>query len=236
MFSLIKRFLRFIFGASATTPAPEPRKLIPFEWPFPSSEPKNVEYLLGELARGTETQDGHTFYFWGGEKRRHLRTAKGTETILARHIVWWMFGRKQPKTASGLTTNCGEAKCIKLDHLILKPSNVVLGPENKPQRKVPEPKPRVVKEVKVDESDEWAKKYDAANRMKCISRKIYFETKEEGHRYNAHLRRKKSQSRARRNSARQYVYKCEIMDCPGWHLTHKDPKKAKKNKKQAGRW
>jgi hypothetical protein len=231
MITLVKRFLSFLFGTPQTTSAPEPKRLIEYPWPFPSTEPKNVESLLGELVRGTETVGEHTFYFWGGEKRRHLRTAQGTETILARHMVWWMFGRKQPKTSSGLVTNCGEPKCIKLSHLILKPSHVVLGPENKAQPK-PEPKgttlpkTRIVKKIEVEKKD--------LQRSKCISNKAYFATRLEAQQHKNMLNRTVMKGK----NSKLYDYECQIMDCKGYHLTHTNPnpKNKKKRRRQQGIW
>ena len=213
---------------------PKPAKLIEHPWPFPSPEPPNVEFLLGELVKGVQTEGDHTFYYWGGQKRRHIRTERGTETILARHMVWWMYGRLHPKTAHGLTTNCGEEKCIKLSHLVLKPQHVVLGPE-------PRPIPEAVKVPKSEQppvppripSGAHTKldRYSKSGREKCMSRKAYFTTESRARQKSREMNAKRGQG-----SRKFYVYQCDLIGCGGWHLTHINPKKYNKGKKKVGSW
>lgn len=234
MLAFFKRVLSF-FGFSEPTPAPQPEPkplTIDFEWPFPSPKPPNVDYLLKELIAGTKTEGDHTFFYWNGKKRRHIRTVKGTETVLARHMVWWMFGRNHPKFANGLTTNCGEAKCIKLDHLILKIPQTQYGPQKRPippANKVPKekqpPKPPEIRNGKHTTLDRYIKE----DRNRCISRKAYFETE-------LRARQEKNAINKRSRGPKLYVYPCTLMDCKGWHLTHIDPKKYNKTKKRKGAW
>lgn len=234
MRSIIKVILRFL-GWPEPTPAQTPKSnplTIEHEWPFPSPKPPNVEYLLNELVKGTKVEGDHTFFYWDGKKRRHIRTTKGTETVLAKHIVWWMFGRTYPKTSNGLTTNCGEVKCIKLDHLVLKLPQIKYGPERKPipqAVKVPKthqpPAPPKIESGKATTLDRYVKE----DRNKCISRKAYFETE-------LRARQEKNVINSRGRGPKLYVYPCTLLDCKGWHLTHIDPKKYNKNKKRVGAW
>jgi hypothetical protein len=239
---MLSRFAAFLksllFGKSNTTATvqvqPEPEKKpfsIPHDWPFPSPEPPNPEYLVGELIKGVQVEGDHVFFFWEGQKRRHIRTTRGTETILARHIVWWMEGRKVPSMANGLTTNCGEDKCIKLSHLILRMPQTPLGPVKSVPVKIipksqqpPEPK-HVVKKTSAKGNIPKAEKGD---RSKCITRKVYFKTDAECHRKARELNDPKVRGRGRR----QYSYRCTM--CDGYHLTKHNPKKYKT--KKIGSW
>jgi len=238
MFSAVKGFLKRIFGADKTTtievpPAEKTGFSIGHEWPFPSPEPPNPEYLVGELIKGIKVEGDHVFFFWGDQKRRHIRTTRGTETVLARNIIWWMEGRKVPITSqgTGLTTNCGEPKCVKLSHLVLKVSNIPHGPTRPqtPAVRVPKakqpPKPPVAKPGRPTKLENLAK----TDRSKCMSRKAYFATKAEADRKKRELN--KPENRGRR--PRFHVYPCDLL-CGGWHLTHIDPKKYAK--KKVGAW
>lgn len=156
------------------------------------------------------------FYIWGNQKRRHLRTLKGTETNLAKHIVWWMEGRKYPKTAIGLVTNCGEVKCIKLSHLVLKHSNLVIGP-NLPKVKAPEPKKSTPEPKHVVKKKPAPVKHEKGDRSKCITAKVYFETEKEAQKKQTILNSKEVRGRGRR----VYPYDCPY--CEGFHLTKVKP-------------
>jgi len=228
MLSAVKGFLKRIFGADKTTtiavPPPENTGFsIGHPWPFPSPEPPNPEYLVGELIKGVEKEGDHVFFFWGDQKRRHLRTTRGTETVLARHIVWWMEGRKVPAMANGLTTNCGEQKCIKLSHLILKMPQTVYGPEK------PLPKATHVAKKKQPPLPPKLEKFASENRQKCITRKAYFETESQA----AAFARQLNKPEVRGKGRRQYTYPC-TQGCGGFHLTKHNPKKF--NEKRVGSW
>lgn len=236
MLSAVKGFLKRIFGADKTTTieVPPPEKTgfsIGHEWPFPSPEPPNPEYLVGELIKGVETEGDHVFFFWGGQKRRHLRTVKGTETVLARHIVWWLEGRKVPAMANGLTTNCGEQKCIKLSHLILKMPQAIYGPEkplpkaNHVAKSKQPPAPPNVRPGRKTKLEKFAKE----DRLKCITRKAYFENETDATAYARELNRPEVRGRGRR----QYAYPCD-QGCKGFHLTKINPKKY--NQRKVGSW
>lgn len=236
MFSAVKGFLKRIFGADKTTtievpPLEKTGFSIGHEWPFPSPEPPNAEYLVGELIKGVRVEGDHVFFFWGDQKRRHIRTTKGTETVLARNIVWWLEGRKVPKMANGLTTNCGEQKCVKLSHLILRMPQLVYGPE-KPAPKANHvgkakqpplpPKTRPGARTKLE-------KFAKEDRMKCITRKAYFETEPDAASYVRELNRPEVRGRGRR----QYTYPC-TQGCGGFHLTKINPTKFAN--KKVGSW
>lgn len=236
MLSVVKEFLKRIFGADKTTtievpPTEKTGFSIGHEWPFPSPEPTNVEYLVTELIKGVQREGDHVFFFWGDQKRRHIRTTKGTETVLARNVVWWMEGRKVPKIANGLTTNCGEQKCIKLSHLILRMPQTVLGPER------PAPKPVHVAKAKQPPlppkvrpgAKTKLERMTMEDRLKCITRKAYFETEERAASYARELNRPE----VRGNGRRQYAYPC-TQGCNGFHLTKINPKKY--NQKKVGSW
>jgi hypothetical protein len=206
------------------------------EWPFPSPEPTNPEYLVGELIRGVEREGDHVFFYWEGQKRRHIRTPAGTETVLARHIVWWMEGRKVPAMANGLTTNCGEPKCIKLSHLILRMPQLQYGPANQTK---PEPKhvvnrtkkssqPTAPPSVKRGNRTPLAK-FSMEDRNKCITRKGFFPDEDTAER----KAREYNRPEVRGTGPRQYAYPC-TQGCGGFHLTKINPKKY--GKKKVGAW
>lgn len=230
----LKRLLLNLFRSPQPTAQPEPKPFtIDNEWPFPSPKPVNEGYLVGELIKGIDVEGDHVFFFWGGEKRRHIRTPDGKETMLARNIIWWMEGRKVPITSAGtgLTTNCGEPKCVKLSHLTLKVRNTLHGPEN---RKIPEAK-HVVKQkqpplpptVKRGNRTPLVK-FTQEDRMHCDTRKGYFDTVEKADAYARTINR----SEIRGKGPRQYSYPCT--QCDGYHLTKIDPKKY--GKKKVGAW
>jgi hypothetical protein len=224
MVSLLVSFLKSIFGRKVTpvvttpTPPPEPTGFnIEHDWPFPSPKPSNTDFLITQLIKGVVVEGDHVFYIWDGQKRRHIRTSKGNETVLARHIVWWMEGRKHPKTANGLTTNCGEPKCIKLSHLILKHSTAVYGPSrNKGPVKVVNPEPKHVVKKKPAPVKE---KLEKGDRSKCITAKVYFATEREASQKAAILNSKE----VRGNGRRVYPYDSVCPYCLGWHLTKIKP-------------
>jgi hypothetical protein len=239
MFNAILGFLKKLaFGTPfpEATPTAVPEEPKPFsighEWPFPSPKPTNEENLVGELIKGVQIEGDHVFFFWDGQKRRHIRTQQGRETMLARNIIWWMEGRKVPTMANGLTTNCGEAKCIKLSHLILRMPQTVFGPENKPK---PEPRHTVVRskrplppKVKPGHSTSLTK-FTKDDRSKCITRKVYFETEAAAKRHAREL----NKPEVRGTGPRQHAYPC-TQGCGGYHLSKIDPKKY--GKKKVGSW
>jgi hypothetical protein len=212
MVSLLVSFLKKIFGKK-TAPVAEETKPTGFniahDWPFPSPKPPNTDFLINQLIKGVSVEGDHAFYIWGDQKRRHIRTLKGTETNLAKHLVWWMEGRKYPQTATGLVTNCGEVKCIKLSHLELKHQVLVIGP-NLPKVKAPEPK-HVVKKAPTPA------KLEKGDRSRCITRKVYFETEREAQKKQTILNSKEVRGRGRR----VYPYDCPY--CTGYHLTKMKP-------------
>jgi hypothetical protein len=238
MLSAITGFLKRIFGTDITHDHMSPQEKTGFsighDWPFPSPEPPNPDYLVGEMLKGVQVEGDHVFYFWKGEKRRHIRTERGTETVLARNVVWWIDGRKVPSTAqsTGLTTNCGEAKCIKLSHLVLKVQNVPYGPEFKhipkaahvAKAKQP-PLPPRTRPGQKSKLERFAKE----DRLKCITRKAYFETEGKAKAYAVELNRPEIRGTGRR----QYAYPC-TQGCGGYHLTKINPKKY--NQKKVGAW
>jgi hypothetical protein len=239
MFSRLSGFLKKLF--IGTTPPPEavPEEKPPFriehEWPFPSPQPTNEEYLVGELIKGVEPEGEHVFFFWDGQKRRHLRTTQGRETVLARNVIWWMEGRKVPSTAAGtgLTTNCGEPKCIKLSHLTLKTFSKPYGPERNPNpqhvvHKVPKAKqPPLPPKVRPGQKTPLVK-FSYESRNKCITRKVYFETEAKA----VVQARIQNHPSVRGHGQRQHPYLCT--QCDGWHLSKTDPKKF--GKKKVGSW
>lgn len=234
MLSVLIGFLKRIFGADKThdhvvPPQEKTGFSIGHEWPFPSPEPPNAEYLVTELIKGVEVEGDHVFFFWNGQKRRHIRTTRGTETVLARNIVWWMEGRKVPAMANGLTTNCGEAKCLKLSHLILRMPQTVHGPENKlPVRHVAKAKqPPLPPKVRPGARTKLEKMANE-DRLKCITRKAYFEHEGDAAAYARELNRPEVRGHGRR----QYAYPCP--SCSGFHLTKINPKKY--NQKKVGSW
>lgn len=218
MIFLLVSLLKKLFNRKAAPLAPEPKPTgfnIDHEWPFPSPKPPNTDFLINQLIQGVSVEGEHVFYLWGNQKRRHIRTLKGTETNLAKHLVWWMEGRKYPSTATGLVTNCGEVKCIKLSHLVLKHSLTAHGPSTKYKKlpvETPKPEPKhVVKKapgpVKLEKGD----------RTKCITRKVYFETEQEAKKKQTTLNSKEVRGRGRR----VYPYNCPY--CSGFHLTKIKP-------------
>lgn len=237
MFSVITKFVNWVFGIEAPEPVPEETKpfSIDHEWPFPSPKPTNEEYLVGELIKGVQVEGDHVFFFWDGQKRRHLRTPQGRETILARNVIWWMEGRKVPATSSGtgLTTNCGEPKCLKLSHLTLKVPTKQYGPENKPKalpvthsdKAHQPPRPPRIK----DGSSTPLEKFTKEDRNKCITRKVYFASEGAASRYARQVRA----SNLPGSNKRQYPYPC-TQGCGGYHLTKINPKKF--GKKKVGSW
>lgn len=229
-------FLKKLAFGNPTAVPEVPEEKTPFrikhDWPFPSPQPPNEEYLIGELIRGVETEGDHVFFFWEGQKRRHLRTPQGRETVLARNVIWWMEGRKVPPTASGtgLVTNCGEPKCIKLSHLTLKVPSKPYGPENKEKRHVVVKgnQPPLVKGIKRGNRTPLVK-FALEDRNKCITRKVYFETEPEAQRQARELNRPE----IRGTGQRQYSYPC-TQGCGGYHLSKINP--AKYGKKVVGSW
>jgi len=235
-------FLKKIFGITSTTPAQEtqppasePQFKIDHEWPFPSNKPNNTDYLIGELIRGVTVLEGHAFYVYKGDKKRHLRTTNGNETLQARHIVWWMEGRKVPATANGLVTNCGEPKCIKVSHLVLNNPQIPLGPRNRP---FPEavhtkhPLPPKIKEAKLGNPVKESN-HDKGDRTKCMTRKVFFETDKLCKDKARILNSKEIRGRGRK----VYSYDCPY--CTGFHLTkisQSSWEKKNKSRKPKGSW
>lgn len=212
-------------------PEEKPPFRIQHEWPFPSPQPLNEEYLIGELIKGVEPEGDHVFFFWEGQKRRHLRTAQGRETVLARNVVWWLESRNCPETANGLTTNCGEPKCIKISHLVLRIPQTVYGPENRksePKHVVVRGKqPPLPKPIKRGNRTPLVK-FSKEDRTKCITRKVYFESETDAARQARELNRPE----IRGTGQRQHAYDCP--QCGGWHLSKISPKVF--GKKKVGSW
>lgn len=220
MVSLLVGFLKRIFGRKTETPVEDAKPTgfnIEHEWPFPSPKPLNTDFLINQLINGVRVEGDHVFYFWKDQKRRHIRTVKGTETILARNIVWWMEGRKHPKGFNGLTTTCGEVKCIKLSHLILRGPQTVYGPKKAPA--VSEPN-HVVRKKKPAQAP--PAKFEKGDRSKCITAKVFFETEKDARKKQTVLNSKEVRGRGRR----VYPYKCDR--CIGYHLTKIKPGNYKK--------
>src|SRR4030095_584823 len=234
MFKALKRLLNCFRSSQSPSPVPEKPFKIDNEWPFPSPQPTNEAYLVGELVKGVEVEGDHVFFFWGGEKRRHIRTPDGKETMLARNIIWWMEGRKVPVTSAGtgLTTNCGEPKCIKLSHLTLKVRNDIHGPKNqvKPANHVVKraKQPPVVKFSSRPRVITDVPKFTPEDRLHCDTRKGWLPTQEEADKRAALLNRKE----IRGNGPRQYGYPCQ--QCDGYHLTKTKP--VKFAEKVVGSW
>lgn len=236
MFYRILDFFRKIAFGSPTevpkVPEDKPPFRIEHEWPFPSPQPPNEDYLIGELIKGVEKEGDHVFFVWNNQKRRHLRTTQGRETVLARNVIWWMEGRKVPITASGtgLTTNCGEPKCIKLSHLTLKVPTKIFGPENQEKRHVvvKGKQPPIPKPIQRGNRTPLVK-FTKENRTKCITRKAYFETQPEA----AAQAREYNRPEVRGKGPRQHAYPC-TQGCGGYHLSKINP--AKYGKKVVGSW
>lgn len=205
---------------------------IPYVWPFPSPKPENEEYLVNEMLKGVQSEGEHVYYFWSGNKRRHLRTPQGKETILARNMVWWINGRKVPNMANGLTTTCGEQKCIKLQHLALRMPQVQFGPMNRPK---PEPRhvvrksnrPPLPPKIKPGQKS-TLERFSDENRSQCITRKGYFSDEIGAQRFVSNYNRPSVRGKA----PRQYAYKCT--QCDGWHASKINPEKF--GKKKVGAW
>jgi len=219
MVSLLVSFLKKLFGRK-TAPVVEESKPtgfnIPHDWPFPSPNPPNKDFLLNQLIKGVSVEGDHAFYIWENQKRRHIRTHKGTESNLAKHIVWWMEGRKYPQTATGLVTNCGEVKCIKLSHLVLKHSLAAHGPSlRNPTTTAPKTDPE--KKHVVKKAPKPVQKHEKGDRSRCITAKVYFETEREAQKKQQVLNSKEVRGRGRR----VYPYDCPY--CEGFHLTKLKP-------------
>jgi len=220
MVSLLVSFLKKIFGRKAAPVVEETKPTgfnIPHDWPFPSPKPPNTDFLINQLIKGVSVEGDHVLYLWGDQKRRHIRTLKGTETNLAKHIVWWMEGRKYPQTANGLVTNCGEVKCIKLSHLVLKHSLATHGPSTKHKKLpvlAPQPEPKHVVKKKTPSAPV---KLEKGDRTRCITRKVYFETEKDAQKKQQILNSKEVRGRGRR----VYPYDCPY--CTGFHLTKMKP-------------
>lgn len=238
MFSSILEFLKkLVFGVplsnnEETSPIEEKKPFsIDHEWPFPSPRPPNEEYLVGELIKGVQKEGDHVFFFWNGQKRRHIRTPQGTETVLAKHIVWWLEGRRCP--TGSLVTKCGEQKCIRIDHLILKQPQVPYGPLNRDRTSVPTPRatrssrPQPPK-IKKGNSTKLTR-FTKEDRNKCITRKVFFATEAAANRYAREI----NKPEVRGTGPRQYSYPC-TQGCGGYHMTKIDPKKF--GKKKVGSW
>jgi len=231
MIEFVINFLKKLFGKEEPPPEPEaPQKFtIPHPWPFKSGPPKDEDPLIREMIRGVQTIRGHAFYVYRGQTRRHLRNEKGRETHMARHIVWWMEGRKFPDTARGLTTTCGEPKCIKLDHLALVPKGPELGPQRSKEipkanhvakRKQP-PAPSAPKNKTQQEKPHLEK----GDRSKCPTSKVYFKTQGEARRRATILNAPEIRGKGRR----VYPYDTPCPYCFGWHLTKIKPGTYKRN-------
>jgi len=228
-------FLKTLFFGSPPIVQAVPEEKQPFkirhEWPFPSPQPPNEGYLVGELIKGVQVEGDHVFFYWDGQKRRHLRTRQGRETILARNLVWWLENRKVPPTSvgTGLTTNCGEPKCIKLSHLTLKVSTKPYGPENKEKRHVvvKGKQPPLSPNIKRGNRTPLVK-FALEDRLHCITHKVYFATEAEAARQAHELNRPEVRGRGQR----QHAYACT--QCDGWHLSKINPKKY--GRKKVGSW
>jgi len=228
-------FLRRIFGKKAVAPVEEPKPTgfnIPHEWPFPSPKPPNTDFLINQLIKGVRVEGDHVFYYWGDQKRRHIRTLKGTETNLAKHIVWWMEGRKFPETANGLVPNCGEQKCIKLSHLVLKHSMGAYSPSARVKQPPVEAPKLEPKHVPTKKAAKPAPKLEKGDRSKCITAKVYFATEKEAKAKQSILNSKEVRGRGRR----VYPYDTPCPYCGGWHLTKMKPGSYKKPNIKNSSW
>ncbi|UDL16604.1 hypothetical protein SEA_ATUIN_210 [Arthrobacter phage Atuin] len=194
-------------------------------WPFQQKLPSN-EDLNNLLAHLVEI-DGHVFYVWHGERRRHLRVDGYKEGHAAKRIVWWIAGRRFPQ-GSGLTTNCGEQKCIKLDHLKLSWPNTPYGPDLPP--KPPAPPLKASQKPVEEKSPEPEVDWEKGDRTKCWTSKVHYSSK-----------RKAREAAKRLNTVRppgMKARKLSIYDCPycdGHHLTKRSEKEYIKRKPK-GSW
>jgi hypothetical protein len=195
-------------------------------WPFHHEVPNNDD--LNNLLAHLVDVDGHVFYVWHGERRRYLR-ATGTylEGHAAKRVVWWIAGRRFPE-GSGLTTNCGEQKCIKLDHLILSWPNVPHGPELPQKPAAPPLKPSTAPTV--EKSPEPEIEWEKGDRTKCWTAKVHYASKTKAREAAKHL----NSTRPRGMKAKRLnTYDCPY--CDGHHLTKRSQKEYTKRKTK-GSW
>lgn len=206
---------------------PEPKFTVEHPWPFASDRPEDEDFFIRQLCEGVEVVGDHVFLKINGHPVRHMRNKNGKKTHKARHIVWWMEGKELPKGVSGLRTTCGQEKCIKISHL--EPATVVHEVkdvvERKPQTKAKDQKVQgyVVKNGKKTE----VPKFTPEDRLKCSSRKVFFDTEQKARECVNILNRPE----IRGNGRKQFAYPCDL-GCGGWHLTKIDPKKYEKKVKK----
>jgi hypothetical protein len=131
-----------------------------------------------------------------------------------------MEGRKVPSMANGLTTTCGEPKCIKLNHLILRMPQIVHGPERPP---VSAPETKCVSKKKVS-PQKPALQLEKLDRSKCPTAKGYFATQAEAQRHSRLL----NSPSVRGRGPRVYPYDTVCPYCLGFHLTKIKPGKYQK--------
>lgn len=229
MISRVLDFLTALFRkppvVEATEQSGETGFTMDSPWPFHHEVPNNDD--LNNLLAHLVDDDGHVFYVWHGERRRHLRVTGYKEGHAAKRVVWWIAGRRFPE-GTGLTTNCGEQKCIKLDHLVLHWPNVPHGPElpQKPAAPPLKPVQKPVEEKAPEPEPEWEK----GDRTKCHTAKVHYASKTKARAAARHL----NKTRPRGMKAK----KLRIYDCPycdGHHLTKLSPKQYTKRKPK-GSW
>lgn len=169
----------------------------PYEW--------EVESLRNEL----EEVNGHWFVYNNSRKKKFVKgTINGTPYSL---IIFWLYIGKELDSVHSLTTSCGSEYCLNPDHITLtteltqetsvdKPDKVVVNYSKGPPVFVTKSKTR--RKPKTNNIDQ---------RLKCITRKIWFPDEDTALR-SAHHSRIRS-------------YKCNM--CDGWHHTHKGKESSK---------
>jgi hypothetical protein len=183
-------------------------------WPFQHEVPttEDLNNLLSNLLEG---KNGHIYYIWGGQQRRHLRVDGHREGHAAKRIIWWISGRKFPE-GSGIASTCGEAKCIKLEHLALHWPNVPYGPDL-PAKPAETPLKPAKKEKEAPPLDSY---WNSGDRSKCITSKAYYPSKAKA---NAAAKRLNLIRPEGIKARKLFTYDCPY--CFGHHLT-KIPQKA----------
>lgn len=216
----VSAFFKKLFGIE--DPVKEPEKFtIEHPWPFPSERPVDEDFFIRQLMDGVKVVGDHVFLMRNGYPVKHMRTPEGRQTHKARHIVWWLEGNEIPDNADGLRTKCGQDDCIKLSHLTPNFRPVKKGKTEQGTAKEPDSKPQTApvepKKAKAEERI-VVPKIDPENRLKCISRKVHFDTQREAQEYVRILNHPQIRGRGKK----QYIYPCDL-GCHGWHLTKTKP-------------
>lgn len=127
----------------------------------------------------------------------------------ARRALWWLDNRNYPDSDPGLAMICKQERCVNPEHTVLATSPRAYAP---PPPKPPKP-----------QTSQAPKEATKPNRTNCMSAKLWYPTEGAARAFASSIKGRK-----------QYPYKCDLIQCGGWHLTKIKPSKFAR--KKVGIW